>query len=48
VRLSDVGDQITHQGSIAAGDTPEQFAAYLRQDITRWAKVVKASGARIE
>jgi tripartite-type tricarboxylate transporter receptor subunit TctC len=48
VRLPDVGDQITQQGSIAAGDTPEQFAAYLRQDIARWAKVVKASGARIE
>jgi tripartite-type tricarboxylate transporter receptor subunit TctC len=48
VRLPDVGDQIVQQGSIPTGDTPEQFGAYLRQDIAKWAKVVKASGARVE
>jgi tripartite-type tricarboxylate transporter receptor subunit TctC len=48
VRLPDVGEQIAQQGSIATGDTPEQFGAYLRQDIAKWAKVVKASGARVE
>ena len=48
VRLPDVGEQIAQQGSIAAGDTPEQFGAYLRQDIAKWARVVKASGARVE
>lgn len=28
--------------------TPEQFAAYLKNDIGNWAKVVKASGAKAE
>ncbi len=48
VRIPEVADQITQQGSIPVGDAPEQFGAYLRQDIAKWAKVVKASGARVE
>ena len=27
---------------------PDQFAAYIRTEIDKWAKVVKASGARAE
>ena len=29
-------------------NTPEQFAAFLRQDIQDWAKVVKVSGAKLD
>ena len=28
--------------------TPEQFATYIRSEIEKWAKVVKASGARVD
>ena len=31
-----------------ATSTPEQFAAFLRQDMQDWAKVVKASGAKLD
>ena len=31
-----------------ATNTPEQFAAFLRQDMQDWAKVVKASGAKLD
>lgn len=27
------------------GDSPEDFAAFVREDIKRWAPIVKASGA---
>ena len=36
------------QGVELASATPEQFAAQLNDDIARWARIVKASGARID
>jgi len=30
------------------GNTPDQFAAYIRSEIDKWAKVVKASGVRAD
>jgi tripartite-type tricarboxylate transporter receptor subunit TctC len=41
------------QRFIAAGvdpitSTPEQFGTYLRSEIEKWGKVVKATGMRVE
>jgi tripartite-type tricarboxylate transporter receptor subunit TctC len=36
------------QGAIPMVMTPEQFDAYLRKDIEKWANVVKVSGAKIQ
>jgi tripartite-type tricarboxylate transporter receptor subunit TctC len=30
------------------GNTPEEFAQYIRSEYTKWAEVVKASGAKVE
>jgi len=30
------------------GDTPEEFGAYIKAEIPKWAAVIKASGARLE
>jgi tripartite-type tricarboxylate transporter receptor subunit TctC len=30
------------------GDTPEQFTAFIKTEIVKWAKAVKASGAKPE
>jgi len=30
------------------GNTPEEFDRYLRAEFTKWAKVIKASGARVD
>jgi tripartite-type tricarboxylate transporter receptor subunit TctC len=40
-RLTGVGFEITY-------GTPEQFTAYIKSEIKKWAKVVKASGAKPE
>ncbi len=40
--------QFAKGGSKATSMTPQQFAAYIREDTDRWAPVIKASGARIE
>lgn len=36
------------QGAIPLVMTPDQFDAYLRKDIEKWANVVKVSGAKIQ
>ena len=41
-------EQLLAQGAQAAGDTPEQFAAFIRSETGKWAKVVKASGAKVD
>jgi tripartite-type tricarboxylate transporter receptor subunit TctC len=36
------------QGAIPMVKTPEEFDAYLRKDIEKWANVVKVSGAKVQ
>ena len=36
------------EGADAAGGTPEQFAALIKDEIPRWGKVVKESGAKVD
>lgn len=36
------------QGADIAGSTPEQFAKLIRDDIARWGKIVKESGAQVD
>jgi tripartite-type tricarboxylate transporter receptor subunit TctC len=46
--LPDVKAHYANLGLNAISSTPEQFGAYVQEEIARWAKVVKASGARAE
>jgi len=44
-----LADQAELQGvEIAPKTTPEQFAALLQEDIAKWARVVKSSGATVD
>jgi len=36
------------QGAEVAGSTPEQFSRLIRDDIARWGKIVRESGAKID
>jgi tripartite-type tricarboxylate transporter receptor subunit TctC len=41
----DVRDRVVRQGFDIVGSDPSQFAAFVKAEIPKWAKVVKASGA---
>ncbi|HKA41851.1 MAG TPA: tripartite tricarboxylate transporter substrate binding protein [Burkholderiales bacterium] len=48
--LSSIGlnEQFTAQGLEPAPSSPEEFGAYLRSEVAKWARVVKQSGAKAE
>ncbi|MCM2328363.1 MAG: tripartite tricarboxylate transporter substrate binding protein [Lysobacter sp.] len=48
LRMPDVREKFSAQGVDVVGSSPEQFAAYLRQQMDLWAKVVKAAGVTPE
>ena len=48
LRSSEVKAKLAEQGSEPVGNTPEEFARQLREEVARWAEVVKISGARAD
>jgi len=46
--LPDVRNQFGIQGIEVLGGTPEQFASTIRDEIAKWAKVIRLSGAKAE
>ena len=44
----DVAQRLAAEGTAAGGITPDVFAAFIRSEIAKWAKVVKISGARAD
>jgi tripartite-type tricarboxylate transporter receptor subunit TctC len=45
---SEVKEQMTTAGVDTKPSTPAQLAAYVRDEIARWAQVIKASGAKVD
>jgi len=46
LRLPNVSERLLSQGMEPVSNTPEDFSAYIKSEIAKWAKAVKASGAR--
>ena len=45
-REPDIRDSFTKQGADPAGGSPEQFAAFMREEHARWGVVVKEAGIK--
>lgn len=48
LRAPDVRQRVEAAGWDPVGGSPEQFAAYLKAERTRWAPIVKRAGARVD
>jgi len=44
----DLAGKLSAQGLDPVGNSPEQFAAYMNAEADKWARIVKASGARAD
>lgn len=47
-RTREFRERLAALGADVIADTPDQFAAYLRAEIAKWAQVVKQSGVRLD
>jgi len=48
LKQKDVADTLNLQGAIPVGDTPEQFAAYVKAEINKWGAVVKSANIKAD
>ena len=48
MQAPDMKQRLAGDGLVAVGGTRDQFAAYVKTEIAKWAKVIKQSGARVD
>jgi tripartite-type tricarboxylate transporter receptor subunit TctC len=48
VRSPEIQAQFAALGADAVGNSPEEFAAFVRRDLEKYARVVRISGARVD
>ena len=48
VQMPDVREKILAQGGEPLSGTPQQVGAYIKSEVAKWGKVVRASGAKVE
>jgi tripartite-type tricarboxylate transporter receptor subunit TctC len=46
INQPDIRNRMEREGAEFIGNTPEQFTAYVRREIDKWARAVKISGAK--
>ena len=48
LRAPEMGAHLAEWSAEAIGGTPQQTAAYMREEVERWNKVIKAAGVKLE
>jgi tripartite-type tricarboxylate transporter receptor subunit TctC len=48
LKQKDVSEKLNQQGALPVGDTPEQFAAYIKAEIEKWGAVVRTANIKAD
>ena len=48
VKSREIGERFEADGAIAVGSTPQQFAVFLKSEMTKWGKVIREAGIKLE
>ena len=48
LQTADMSERLAADASEPVGNSPEEFLAFIKSEIERWAPVIKASGARVD
>ena len=48
VAKADMKQRLTGEGLVTVGSTREQLTAHIKAETTKWARVIKESGARVD
>lgn len=48
IRIPEVSEKLIEAGAEPVANTPEQYAAFIRSELKKWAKVVQESGAKVD
>jgi tripartite-type tricarboxylate transporter receptor subunit TctC len=48
LRLPDVRDRLLNQSTEPVGNTPQEFAAFMKSEHEKWSKVIKAAHIKVE
>ncbi len=48
VKSPDMSARLVAEASIPIGSSPQEFSSYLKEEIVKWARAVKLSGARVD
>jgi tripartite-type tricarboxylate transporter receptor subunit TctC len=48
IKMPDVAERFAADGAAPVGSTPQQFAAFLKSEMTKWGKVIREAGIQLE
>ena len=46
--VPDIRERMVNEGAKPVGDTPAEFGKFLREEITRWTKIIREKNIKAE